>query len=470
MKNIKIIQFSKVVVVLSWFSQGAFAQESLSRTLNYRPFSVTSPSGTTYNITVNRISENKQVFQGDIVIRNTSSDGRGGAGVRFWDTWASSGRIAIEDYSSHPKAALITQAINHINSRPGIKVCLATKTATDTDFIRFLNVTEGCASPVGKQGGANEIEIGPGCSFGNITHELLHSIGLWHEQSRRDRDTYVTVNTANVSDPALIHNFEKIGWLEGSSLGSYDYGSIMHYPRAAFASPGTETIVPTSSTAVIGQRSAMSSGDISAVNELYSSGAGCPTPTTTTPTVADASRGALMSVDTSNLNISYDVQLVPQRTDMSCWAAGAAMVVGWMDNVSIDPEEIAKGIGYWQQYREGLRPENVDALLYWGLVPVANAPTFNLTQFSMLLRQRGPLWVATAEPGPHIRVITGIRGNGNPDQTVVTINDPWEQGMTTFRSGNRGSTYTETWAEFLRKQNTLVTRESNSMAVYVATP
>src|SRR6187431_2829534 len=35
------------------------------------------------------------------------------------------------------------------------------------------------------------------------------------------------------------------------------------------------------------------------------------------------------------IDIRYDVQLIPQETDVSCWAAAAAMIVGWRDGISI---------------------------------------------------------------------------------------------------------------------------------------
>ncbi len=169
-----------------------------------------------------------------------------------------------------------------------------------------------------------------------------------------------------------------------------------------------------------------------------------------------------------SIDVRYNVQLVPQQTGYSCWAAGFAMIVGWRDQMSIDPSEIARATGYWAQYQSGLHPEDTRVMNVWGFTPEA-PQSYTIQGFADLLRNYGPLWVASAEPGPHIRVVTGIQGDGTPDGTRLFINDPWEQGMTVFREGNRGSQYTETYRQFIQKQETLARREmSYDAPIYVA--
>lgn len=47
-----------------------------------------------------------------------------------------------------------------------------------------------------------------GCtSLGTIQHELMHSLGFWHEQSREDRDDYVTVDMQNVRSGTELNLF-----------------------------------------------------------------------------------------------------------------------------------------------------------------------------------------------------------------------------------------------------------------------
>jgi len=64
---------------------------------------------------------------------------------------------------------------------------------------------------------------------GVITHELGHVLGLYHEQSRYDRDNFVTINWDKIPEMSR-RNFELLAEDVMSNYGvPYDYKSIMHY-------------------------------------------------------------------------------------------------------------------------------------------------------------------------------------------------------------------------------------------------
>lgn len=169
-----------------------------------------------------------------------------------------------------------------------------------------------------------------------------------------------------------------------------------------------------------------------------------------------------------SFDLRLDVPLIPQQTGYSCWAAGCAMLVAWRDSMSVDPSQIASTTGAWAAYASGLAPQDVSVFPVWGMVAEA-AQNYTVEGFCDLLNTFGPLWVASAEPGPHVRVVTGIKSDGTPDGTTLFINDPWEAGMAEFRLPNAGAQYSETYTDFVRKQEALGRRESSIPgAVYVA--
>ena len=437
-----------------------------------------SQSSQTVKVTV---IDGKNIFEGDILL---PSAGRGGAASTSSSSRWQNSRVPYVIAEGHPKRADILWAINHINT--STNVCLVPR-ASESDYVEFVYDTGMCGlSWIGRIGGRQEITIGDSCANtrGSAAHEIMHALGFYHEQSRDDRDTYITVNSSNII-PAHISNFRKYNqswyhyfWPEGRNMGSYDYGSIMHYGPRAFGKPAPgggrmTTIVPRRSGVTIGQRNALSATDISSINGIYTTActasssasdeAVASTEDSSTPSTTSSTAGESSS-------ISYDVQLVPQTTRMSCWAAAAAMIVGWREQISIDPEDIARGINGWEPYYRngGLPPDNTEMFSVWGL-QYEYPQTYTVEGFIDLL-EVGPLWVATdLSGGAHVVVVSGIQGDGTPDGTILTIMDPWERGMTTFRPSNSGSTYTQTYTEFVNRQENLAVRElSEPEAFYVA--
>jgi N-acetylmuramoyl-L-alanine amidase len=127
-------------------------------------------------------------------------------------------------------------------------------------------------------------------------------------------------------------------------------------------------------------------------------------------------------------DIWHEVPLVPQLTGMSCWAAAAAMIVGWRDCVDVRPEEVAAGLGRWDAYRRGLEPADVDDLARVFDLVIEPARTYSVDELRRLLERVGPLWVGEAVPGLHVVVVAGMAGDGTPDGTWVRIADPWPIG------------------------------------------
>ncbi|MBC8137335.1 MAG: hypothetical protein H8F28_15755 [Fibrella sp.] len=175
------------------------------------------------------------------------------------------------------------------------------------------------------------------------------------------------------------------------------------------------------------------------------------------------------SLSDQSFDLRFPVPLVPQQTGMSCWAAGAAMVVAWRENYSADPARIAQGAGEWAAYSSGLHPESTTIFPVWGLTPEPQQ-SYSVDGFRRLLETYGPLWVAGAVPGPHIRVVTGLYGDGTPDGTRVIINDPWQKGMASFALPNAGAQYEETYRQFVTETERLARQEAGTFpnAIYVA--
>lgn len=159
-----------------------------------------------------------------------------------------------------------------IEGRQDRQLCVQFRPRTENDAI-FLQIDygNGCSATVGHGTSDRVMTLNQEECFhsGVIQHELLHVLGFFHEQSRPDRDEFVTVVEKNVI-PNLLHNFEKYTWgAEVLNLNTpYDYDSIMHYGTSFFTVNQQPTLVPKQNV-VIGQQERLSAIDIQEVRAFY---------------------------------------------------------------------------------------------------------------------------------------------------------------------------------------------------------
>ena len=178
-----------------------------------------------------------------------------------------------------------------------------------------------------------------------------------------------------------------------------------------------------------------------------------------------------MSNESFDVNLT-DVPLINQLTNMSCWAASAAMVVGWRDRLCIDPAAIAAGTGDWSAYSNGLAPADIPTLANaWGLTQEP-PQCYTIDGLRDLVQSKGPLWVGAAVPGLHAIVVTGVYSDGSVDNTFVRINDPWDRDPGTpgqpgayLNTHNSGSQYVLTLQQFAQEYEAAATYPNVSVQI-----
>ncbi|PAA64931.1 hypothetical protein BOX15_Mlig002577g2 [Macrostomum lignano] len=93
----------------------------------------------------------------------------------------------------------VLQAMSRVSAETGN--CARFREWQPSDGVEFVLIRSGsgCSATVGYWAGrSTSMNLAERCTVGNIMHELQHSLGVEHQQSRPDRDQYVKIQFDNV--------------------------------------------------------------------------------------------------------------------------------------------------------------------------------------------------------------------------------------------------------------------------------
>uniref|UniRef100_A0A0K0FRV3 Metalloendopeptidase n=1 Tax=Strongyloides venezuelensis TaxID=75913 RepID=A0A0K0FRV3_STRVS len=176
--------------------------------------------------------------------------------------------------SKRLQVSVIKQAIKVVEEETCVTFNESTKNIRKVRGVNFKMDYYICGSLVGmrKKEKPQSILLTVDCSknFGGVLHEIFHTLGLYHEQSRRDRKKFVKIIKRNVY-PDYRFNFAKNPIHNAQNFGiSYDLGSLMHYDLKALGY-GEATVVPLDQNYnnTIGQHNNYTFNDIKLVNYFY---------------------------------------------------------------------------------------------------------------------------------------------------------------------------------------------------------
>jgi len=141
-------------------------------------------------------------------------------------------------------------------------------------------------------------------------------------------------------------------------------------------------------------------------------------------------------LDAARIDVKHLVTPLAQPSPMSCWAAATTMLVNWKSGMSTPIRDVVASAGanfppiYDASFAVppvGIDPdEELQFYSALGLIVVqGQSPT--IESWRKILKDNGPLSVTvrSATMGiPHAVVVTGLEGDGTPDGTLITYNDP----------------------------------------------
>lgn len=208
------------------------------------------------------IDGEERLFEGDILVEEYNQDKANSTRFGKWKN----GVVPYVIDSAIPDVKKIYDAIDEYHLKTSVRWIPRTN---EKDYVYFkYNGEKSCSSWIGRFGGKQTIRVPNWCDKGGVIHEMMHAIGFYHEQSRRDRNKYIKIKWRNIK-PIYAFNF----FIAPFSIlhGIFDFNSIMLYPPYnGFAIDESKpTITKRNGENYIPNTTELSELDVKAIEERY---------------------------------------------------------------------------------------------------------------------------------------------------------------------------------------------------------
>lgn len=223
----------------------------------------------TLNSGIRVIKRGKEyLYQGDIILTPEQVDllDSNTKGVYISDLAKRWGDQIVRYVIDDSRQDMIKRAMYFIEKRTNIKF---EPRSNEPNYIQFTTISGSISnSQLGMVGGKQKINIGDDIAIRERTvmHEIYHALGVLHEQSRPDRDNYITINYDNIQQNH-VHNFD----IDPNAYvdGPFDFKSIMLYNPFTFAINNNIPTITKKDGTITYSSDTLTFGDISTINRMY---------------------------------------------------------------------------------------------------------------------------------------------------------------------------------------------------------
>lgn len=224
------------------------------------------------------------IFQGDIRISKKSIDELRGAvrTDRMWNNNTVHYQLSNFPTASKTEQLVIYKAIEEIENKTYLNFIPKVSNDGIKSYLDISytgeNLGYAYSDYIGKRPkGINKIVIPRSMLLGSTglgvaVHEICHALGMYHEQSRADRDKYINVDFSNTEDPAQFKTYKERD-LNGKDIGPFDFNSIMLYGSFAGAKDVSRPVMTKKDGSYFfSQRNGLSQQDVQSLIHLYPAG------------------------------------------------------------------------------------------------------------------------------------------------------------------------------------------------------